>query len=951
MQQLIQIYRSQIKYKIIVPYLLLMLLVMLIGAGIAIFLVASSWQERFNNQLGQVGRNFADNLARWEQNNLDFLYIVAFAQENPETDAPAVAVALQNRDQAGLEAALDPFFRTGTLRDNVYSVMIDRLIAFDLEGEALVHWERHEGENLAEAGRAPISHAGTDLSQLELVQKVLADRTDEVGDKYAALITFQDADAPEGTFPENDYYFFTVVPVHVITEDMAERQLVGGLLIATRLDNLLPILERQSQSEISAIYDPSGIVRHSTVLPTEERDTLNMSPEIPERLVSQLKTAQDYARCFDTTQTGWGWLPTSPSQFACSILEVVQVNERDFQFLYAPLIIRDTQVGYFSVGLSQDYVTGPWADSRNAVIAITLLLAVGAVFVGYHVARQITSPLDDLVRTARSVTLGQLDRRSNVSEHNEFGTLAQAFNQMMEHLLHLYTTSRDLNNSLEIQQVLDVAAASACAFVPGTETLALLKDESDWFSHVRSEAPPPLCQLHQQRFSLNATLLHLLEQQQDIRLLHSDNPAAGSPDLVAELNQLTGFNTFLIAPLLLHNRPTGALILGHTAVQAFGEADQQVLTAVANMSVTVLQNSILYMRVQKDATERQAILTSIGDGVIVCDNQGTIMLANPIAEQLLDLHQWRTQRHNFADLALEPVSQAREMFGQASEHPHYRIGDRVVSRSNAPVIAENGHVLGEVIVLHDITAEVAVDQAKTDFIATISHELRTPLTVIRGYVDLLLRGTGGALTPDQAELMESVRSRATEMTNLVNNVIMIASIEAGKLLTEIQPQDPLLVLEMALSPLRPAFAAKGLELQIEETTAEAPQVLADREQLKVVFTHLLDNALRYTTSGSITITFHTRDHMVQIDITDTGPGIATDIQNRLFTRFQRVEGNNSTQRGGGLGLAITRQLVERQGGRVWVKSMPGRGSTFSLVLPQANEQSLAIAQQATAAAS
>lgn len=150
-------------------------------------------------------------------------------------------------------------------------------------------------------------------------------------------------------------------------------------------------------------------------------------------------------------------------------------------------------------------------------------------------------------------------------------------------------------------------------------------------------------------------------------------------------------------------------------------------------------------------------------------------------------------------------------FGRVSDHVHYRIGDQVVSRSDAPVVTEDGQILGEVIVLHDITIEAAVDKAKTDFIATISHELRTPLTIIRGYVDLLLRGIGGELSADQAELLESVRTRAMDMTSLVNNVIMIAHIESGTLNTELQPQDTLLILELALAPLRSGFEKKGPE--------------------------------------------------------------------------------------------------------------------------------------------
>lgn len=947
MLQLFTVLRSQIKYTIILPYLLLMLLVMLVGAGAAIYLVASSWQERFNNQLGQVGRNFANAFARQEQSNLDFLAWIAFATSSLEENRLAVADAMASGDPQALAHALDPFFAAGIRRDNSYNVVLDRLIAFDRQGQSLVHWERPDGETTG----ARIEHGPIDLSQLELVQKVLANREDEIGDKYAALITFKDVQAPPGIFSDSNYYFFTVVPVQQEAQTASggvQTTLVGGLLMASRLENLLPVLERQSQSEITVIYNVNGQVLHSTVMPNEGLHHLDMPPHVPEGLMQQMQTAEEYIRCFDESRRLLRGLVSPSSQRACSFLETIDVNGHDFQFLYAPLVVRNVQVGYFSVGLSRDYVTAPWADSRNAVIMITLLLALGAVVVGYKVAQQITHPLDDLVQTAEAVTGGQLDRRSTVAEHNEFGKLAQAFNHMTEHLLRLYITSRDLSHSLEIHQVLDVATRSAGAVVPGMEALALLKESDGWLYYVRSDPTCPLQHLQHVPLPDSTSLVKMLEQQQSMQLLSIEQSQNEQALLMAELHQTARFTTALLAPLLLHGDLIGILVFGYDQSDPLSEATIQAITAIANMSVTVLQNAALYLRVQKDATERQAILTSIGDGVIVRDSRGKIVLANPMAESLLQLHDWRTARPCFDELPLEPVAATRELFGRASDHVHYRIGDKVVSRSDAPVVTEDGQILGEVIVLHDITVEAAVDKAKTDFIATISHELRTPLTIIRGYVDLLLRGIGGELSADQAELLQSVNARAIDMTRLVNNVIMIAHIESGTLSTELQPQDALLILELALAPLRSGFEKKGLRVFVENTMPDGCFVLADREQLKTIFTHLLDNALRYTDSGNVTVKMSANDTMVQIDIEDTGPGIPLDMQGRLFTRFQRIEGNNSAQRGSGLGLAITRQLAERQGGQVWVTSTPGKGSTFSLLLPKAYEQTLELVAQTAA---
>jgi signal transduction histidine kinase len=173
---------------------------------------------------------------------------------------------------------------------------------------------------------------------------------------------------------------------------------------------------------------------------------------------------------------------------------------------------------------------------------------------------------------------------------------------------------------------------------------------------------------------------------------------------------------------------------------------------------------------------------------------------------------------------------------------------------------------------------------------------------------------------------------------------MVASIEANTLQTEPEPQDLWIAIENAVAPLRRAFANKGLELHIDPME-DMPLVLADREQLRMILTQLLDNARRYTQSGSITVNATRLDGVVQLDIRDTGPGIPPEERGRLFTRFHRIEGNNSPERGSGLGLAITRQLVERQGGKVWASSEVGSGSTFTISLPIASEHADAVLGQ------
>ncbi len=942
MRQFLNTYRSQLKYTVIGPYLALMILVMLVGSFIAITLVADSWQERFSNQLGQVARNFSESFAQREIGNITFLGQIIFTAPNAETGAPSVPQAMRDRNIQGLEQALEGLWQLAQVNENVKP---DRLIVFDPQGLALVDWER-----APDADSAPIRYLGTNLAGIPLIESVLRGEstpipgTSERGDKFSGLISFRDNAG-------NDHlHFFTVAPVYVISRAGDDELLVGGLLVAQRLNGLLADLQQRSQAAISTIYDVRGIA-YATTVAGVDLASLDMS----DRLLAQLSALNAPDARPETGRSGSGAEAEDPCLDigtlsgrlvspvettrppACSVNTVAMVGGREFQQLYAPLVIRGVQSGYFSVGLSTDFVVSAWSSSRSAVLGVTAALALATVIVGIMVARRITRPLENLVETAEAVTAGDLERRSTVTEPNELGRLAQAFNQMTEHLLRLYVASRELNRTIDIDQVLTVASEAAAAFVPDTEAVALLETREGFGYRIRPEAPDHLRSLPQQALEPSSMASFSAPDVQEPRLLPLDPETAQAAGLAS-----AGLQTVYWMPIFRQRQVVGALLLVHPEPAAFDESSQQSLAVVANMASAVLANALLYSQVQQDAKQRQAILTSIGDGVVVCDETGRIIQLNRAAEEMLGLKNWRETRPRFDGLPLEAAPQAREVFGRSD--PQFRLGRRVVTLTRSPLLAEEGAPAGEVIVLHDVTEAVAIDKAKTDFIATISHELRTPLTVIRGFTELLLRGAGSAPpTTEQAELLEQVRLRAIEMTDMVNNAILIADIESGRLRADLQPLDLDMVVSRALAPLLPAFEAKRLSVTVE-IPPDLPAVLADREQLQRALGQILDNARRYTDTGGVTVRVFPLHGQVQIDVTDTGRGIPPEMLPRLFSRFQRVDGNSSSQRGGGLGLAITRQLIERQGGTVRVDSAPGRGSTFSITLQQANERTLAVAQ-------
>jgi two-component system, sensor histidine kinase and response regulator len=233
-------------------------------------------------------------------------------------------------------------------------------------------------------------------------------------------------------------------------------------------------------------------------------------------------------------------------------------------------------------------------------------------------------------------------------------------------------------------------------------------------------------------------------------------------------------------------------------------------------------------------------------------------------------------------------------------------------------------------------AEREANRVKDEFISLVSHELRTPLTSIKGYVDLLLEGEVGELETEQREFLTIVKNNADREVALVNDLLDISRIEAGKVDLLRSAIDLGALIRGAANGLRPQIEAKRQQLSVEVPTSLLP-VDADANRVSQILTNLISNAHKYTPSGgSILVSASQIDGEVQVDVRDTGVGLTQEEQQHLFQKFYRAK-NRATQEvsGTGLGLAITRQLVQLHGGETWVKSVPGEGSTFSFTLPVA----------------
>src|SRR5882724_307690 len=339
----------------------------------------------------------------------------------------------------------------------------------------------------------------------------------------------------------------------------------------------------------------------------------------------------------------------------------------------------------------------------------------------------------------------------------------------------------------------------------------------------------------------------------------------------------------------------------------------------------------------------EAAIDSLYDPVIVTDAEGCVTKLNPAAEEIFGSEKENSGRHvgevardtRIAGAVAEALESQRPVAGEglSAVLPLAVDGSQRAFRLRTTPMRDNDkHLVGAVTLLEDITHLREIDQLKSEFIATASHELRTPLTSVQMGVYLLLEGAAGELNPKQTEILDACREDCERLDKLMRDLLDLSRIEAGESqpeLAAIQTRD---LISAEAAELRPQVESKGLAFRVD-VPADLPTVKADRSQIERVLANLVINAIRYTKQGEIGISAERRGQFVAFSVSDTGFGIPPEYLPHIFDKFVQVPG--AATGGAGLGLAISRLIVEAHGGQIGVQSELGHGSTFTFTLPLA----------------
>jgi PAS domain S-box-containing protein len=342
----------------------------------------------------------------------------------------------------------------------------------------------------------------------------------------------------------------------------------------------------------------------------------------------------------------------------------------------------------------------------------------------------------------------------------------------------------------------------------------------------------------------------------------------------------------------------------------------------------------------------EAAIDSLYNPVIVTDAQGRVTKLNPAAEEIfgpevknIGMHIREIARDSRIPMAVsETLSSQQPVAGEgaASVLPLVVDGSEHAFRlRTTPMRDEEGRLLGAVTLLEDITHLREIDRLKSGFIATASHELRTPLTSVQMSVHLLLEGASGTLTERQQEVLAACREDCDRLEKLMRDLLDLSKIEAGEAAPHLLPVSAGDLIAATAESFRTQVESKGIRFRIDVPT-DLPSVLADRAQIERVVSNLISNALRHTDAGGeIKINAIRRDGQVAVSVADTGHGIPPEYLPTIFDRFVRVP--NAPLGGAGLGLAISKGIVEAHGGQIVVQSRVGHGTTFTFTLQVASE--------------
>ncbi len=568
-------------------------------------------------------------------------------------------------------------------------------------------------------------------------------------------------------------------------------------------------------------------------------------------------------------------------------------------------------------------------------LSIMIIVLAAVALLSLRVAlRVVTGSLQSLAVEANRIAQGSLDHPLQVDGADEVGQLRRAFEQMraslqarLEESDRLLEVSQGVASSLEMQDavkpVLDAIQSIGANSVSVILSPTILPETFVELPSRFASGPAQGAYAH-----LDGQILALAQGQEKIVLPNL------SRSREIDLDPSKPQPLALLAVALRHeNRYYGVVWAGFEQPRMFSDSDVRFVTTLAGQAALAVANAHLYLNVEASRRQLEAILNSTPDPVLVTDHRDRLLLANQSAIRALGIELGKSSGMETSQvLKLKPLVALLQGTVRENQSTEVVLNDRRTYLATASTVMVEGRQIGRVCIMRDITYFKELDTMKSEFVATVSHDLRSPLTLMRGYATML--EMVGELNEQQQGYVKKIISGVENMSRLVNNLLDLGRIEIGVGL-QVEHVTVLDIIERVTSALQLQASQKNIALTVELPRDMPHAVEADQALLHQAVYNLVENAIKYTPdNGRVTIRTTSPSGFLVFIVEDTGIGIPEDDMPRLFEKFYRGKQREArAQHGTGLGLAIVHSIAESHGGRVWVDSIPGKGSTFYLQIP------------------
>lgn len=419
---------------------------------------------------------------------------------------------------------------------------------------------------------------------------------------------------------------------------------------------------------------------------------------------------------------------------------------------------------------------------------------------------------------------------------------------------------------------------------------------------------------------------------------------------------------WLGVPILAGEEPLGVIaVQSYDNPRAYDHFHQDVLTTIAAQAAIALKNAQLYQHTDEALARRvqelASILRTTQEGILLLSADLEVRAANRAAAEFLSVAQddllgrkpdmpVKGQSHTLADLigyrtdtfyddcyelALNPGLTRKAIFTPPTQ------SERTLERILTPVRNPQGQISGWLLLFHDITEAVRLEQLRNELTQMLVHDLRSPLSVVRGSLDMLDYYLESQTYSDMPHTLAMARRSTEQMFGMIETLLDIQRLESGRLVISPSPIAARQLLQDTLEALRGAAESAAIQLTLDAPD-DLPLLLVDADLMRRVLANLLDNAIKFTPDGGhikLWARLNEEENAVELGVSDTGPGIPPEAQARLFKKFEQHISRQGRRRGSGLGLPFCKLAVEAHGGTISVQSTPGAGTTFTIRLPLA----------------